>query len=132
MPYLTHDEYKEFGFTELDDTEFNKLVKRAGDAVDSVTRHFYKINDLDGDMAFCRDQFKKAVGCQIEYFHETKAVTTEGMNSSPQTFSAGRTSVSNASRYSRGGAEEKKSLISDDVFMHLYGTGLLYAGVATW
>ena len=41
MPYLTYAEYIEFGFEEIEETEFERLVKKASDVIDGVTRFFY-------------------------------------------------------------------------------------------
>jgi hypothetical protein len=129
MPYLTYEEYKDFGFAELEESEFNRLLPKASDVVDGVTRHFYKFNNLDDDVPFRKEQFKKAVGAQIEYFHELGATTFEGVNKAPQTFQVGRTSVSNTSRYNPSGKNESKSLVAEEVYMYLEGTGLLYKGI---
>lgn len=129
MPYLTYEEYQEFGFSTIGEEEFNKLIKKASDVIDSITRHFYKFNDIDKDVKFRREQFKKAVGAQIEYFHDVGATTYESINSAPQSFSAGRTSVSNASRFNPGGKNESRSLAAEDAIMYLSDTGLLYRGV---
>lgn len=130
MPYLTYEEYKEFSFTDLKEGEFKKLIKKASGVLDTITSFFYKYNDLEDDYPFRKEQFKLALGAQIEYFHEVGATTNEGVNSTPQSFSAGRTSVSNASSYKTTGKNEKKSIISEDALMYLSGTGLLYKGVA--
>ena len=132
MSYLTYSEYTGFGFSEIDEVAFDNLVKKAGDVIDSVTRHFYKFNDIDKDVPFRREQFKKAVGAQIEYFHQLGATTYESINATPQTFSAGRTSVSNASRFNPGGKNESKSLAAEDALMYLSETGLLYRGISVW
>lgn len=125
MPYLTYEEYKAFGFTEIDEAEFNRLLPKASDVVDSITRHFYRFNNLSDDVPFRQEQFKKAVAAQIEYFHEVGATTFEGINKGPQTFSAGRTTVTNAS-----GKNETKPLIAEEVFFYLRETGLLYRGIS--
>ena len=131
MPYLTYEEYKKFGFTEIDESEFNRLLRRASDVVDGITEHFYKFNNISDDVPFRQEQFKKAVGAQIEYFHEVGATTFEGINKTPQSFSVGRTSVSNASRYNPSGKNESKSMVAEEVYFHLSGTGLLFRGVRT-
>lgn len=128
MPYLTYEEYNKLGFTEVEETEFNKLIEKAGDAVDSVTRHFYKFNDIEDDVPFRREQFKKAVACQIEYFHDMGATSSHGLNE-PSTVQIGRTSMSKGSRNSSGQNEQQNKLVSDDVYMYLSGTGLLYRGI---
>src|SRR5690625_2522128 len=129
MPYLIYDEYIDLGFPEIGETEFNRLLPKASDVVDSITRHFYKFNNLSDDVPFRQEQFKKAVAAQIEYFYEVGATTFEGINKGPQTFSAGRTSVTNQSRYNPGGKNESKPLVAEEVYIHLEGTGLLFAGV---
>ncbi|WP_438310807.1 hypothetical protein [Sporosarcina sp. FA9] len=130
MPYLTYSEYVSFLFTEVDESEFDRLLNRASDVLNSVTGDFYQLNILETDFPYRRDKFKKAVACQIEYFKVLGATTFEEINSSPQSFSAGRTSVSNSSRYNPGGANESKSLVAEEVLIHLGRTGLLYRGVS--
>lgn len=124
MPYLTYEEYKEFGFSEIDETEFNQLLPRASDVLDSVTRYFYKQNELDKDIEFRKVQFKKALAIQIEYFHDIGATTSHGINN-PLSVQIGRTQVS------QGVANQQKSnnVVSEDVYMYLQGTGLLYRGI---
>lgn len=132
MPYLTYREYMSYLFAEVDEIEFGRLLIRASDVLDNVTGDFYQLNVLETDIPFRRNKFKKAVACQIEYFNELGATTFEGINNSPQSFSAGRTSVSNASRYNPGGANESKALVAEEVYIHLERTGLLYRGVSVW
>lgn len=129
MSYLTYVEYRDFGFNEIEEEVFDKLIKKAGDVIDSVTRHFYQFNNIDADVEFRRKQFKKAVGAQIEYFHQVGSTTYESINNTPQSFQAGRTSVSNASRFNPGGKNESKSLAAEDAIMYLADTGLLFRGV---
>src|SRR5690554_4712210 len=128
MEYLTYDEYIELGFPEIGETEFNRLLPKASDVVDSVTRSFYKFNDMDRDVPFRREQFKKAVAAQIQYFHDMGGTSSHELNEA-QTVTIGRTTVSTSNRDSLQ-KEQKNKLISDDVFMYLRYTGLLYRGVA--
>lgn len=124
MPYLTYDEYNELEFVEVEEVEFNRLLKRASDAIDSITRHFYKFNNLADDVLFRQEQFKKAVACQIEYFHDMGASSSHELNS-PLSVQIGRTQMSS------GVANQQKTnrVISEDALMHLEGTGLLYRGI---
>lgn len=126
MLYLTYEEYNDLGFTEVEEIEFDKLVNRAGDAIDSVTRNFYAFNDLEDDAKFRRDQFKKAVAAQVEYFYDMGATNSHGLNE-PSTVSIGRTSMSTGSKSSQ--TTPQNSLISNDIFMYLKDTGLLYRGI---
>ena|SRR5690625_3101955 len=127
MPYLTYEEYNDLGFSEIESTEFNRLLKRASDVLDSVTRYFYRHNDIESDVPFRKEQFKKAVAAQIEYFHDMGATNTHSLNE-PGTVTIGRTTMSQGSRNSTQN-EQKESIVSDDVYMYLQGTGLLYKGL---
>ena len=128
MPYLTYEEYSQFGFNPVEENEFDWLLRRASDVLDSVTSSFYKFNDLENDVPFRREQFKKAVAAQIQYFHDMGGTSSHEL-SEPGTVTIGRTTVTTGSRNSSQG-EQKTSLISDDVFMYLQDTGLLYRGLA--
>ena len=127
--YLTYDEFKDLSQAEVDEKTFDKYIKKASAILDNVTSYFYVKNDIEKDNAWRAGQFKQALSAQVEYFNELGATTFEGINNSPQSFSAGRTSVSNASRYNSTGSNESKSLVAEDVYMFLEGTGLLFGGV---
>lgn len=122
--YLTYSEYMNLGFAEMDEAEYNRLLKKASDVVDGVTRNFYKFNSIQDDVDFRRDQFKKAIGAQIEYFYEMGATNSHGLNE-PTNVTIGRTSISRNS----GSNAPQNGLISPDVFLYLQDTGLLYAGI---
>lgn len=132
MPYLTHEEYKLLGFEGLTDVEFNKLLPKASAVLDNVTNNaFHKVPMLLVN-SWIVERFKLALCSQIAYFNELGSSTFEGINNSPQSFSAGRTSVSNASRFNPSGENESKSLVAEEVFIYLEGTGLLFSGVSVW
>lgn len=126
MPYLTHTEYNDLDFTEIDETEFNRLIGKASDALDGATRNFYVFNSLENDGTFRKKQFKKAVACQVEYFHEMGASSSHGLNE-PSTVQIGRTSMSTGSKGSQ--QAPSNSIVSKDVYMYLEFTGLLYRGI---
>src|SRR5690625_735182 len=128
MPNLTYDKYIDLGFPEIGETEFNRLLPKASDVVDSVTRSFYKFNDMENDVHFSREQFKKVVAAQIQYFYDMGGTSSHELNEA-QTVTIGRTTVSTSNRNSSQ-EEQKNKLISDDVFMYLRYTGLLYRGLA--
>ena len=133
MPYLSYSEFKELApHIEMEESEFNKLLPKASDVLNNITSYFYVKNDIEKDNSWRVKQFKQALVAQIEYFNDTGSTTSEGINSAPQSFSAGRTTVSNASRFKATGANETKSLVSEDVYIYLSGTGLLFAGVSVW
>ena len=131
MPYLTYDEFNKLICVHMDETAFDRLLPKASAVLDNATNHFYARHDMEQDNPWRVSQFKKALCAQIEYFNEVGATTFEGINRAPQSFTAGRTSVSNASRYNPGGKNEAKPLVAEDVYLYLAGTGLLYAGVSS-
>lgn len=132
MPYLTYDEFKDMSDIELEQLKFNSLLKKASAVLNSVTSYFYVKNDMKHDDTWRVKQFKQALVAQIEYFNEVGSTTSEGINSAPQSFTAGRTTVSSTSRYKSGKENESKSLVAEDVYIFLEGTGLLFAGVSVW
>lgn len=129
MSYLTYAEYDKFGYEKLTNEEFNKFVSKACDFMDIQTRDFYQKNDLETDVTYRKSKFKKAVALQIEYMCQSDSTTTYEINT-PQSWSIGRTSASEASRYSNTGKNEAPSIISEDAIAMLSGTGLLYRGTS--
>ncbi|MTD30163.1 hypothetical protein [Planomicrobium sp. YIM 101495] len=132
MPYLTYEEFQRLTSDELSEGEFIKLLPKASAVLDNVTSQFYVRYPMSLDNPWRVKQFKLALSSQIEYFNALGTTTFEGINSSPQSFSAGRTRVSNASRFNPAGENESKSLVAEEVFMFLEGTGLTFSGVSTW
>ena len=125
MAYLTYQEYIDFGFVEIDEENFNRLLPKASDVIDGITRSFYRFNDMEKDVSWRREQFKKAVAAQIEYFHEMGATNTHGLNE-PTSVTIGRTTVNTRNNAQK---DTQNSLICPDVFLYLKDTGLLYAGI---
>ena len=126
MPYLTYQEFTELGFPEIEETEFNKLLPKASDVLNSVTRSFYEFNDINDDVEFRRIRFKKAVAAQIQYFHDMGATSSHELNN-PLSVQIGRTQMSMGERNQQN--VNKFGTTSDDVYLHLQGTGLLYRGI---
>lgn len=129
MPYLTFEEFLEMTNMDIDQYTFKKLCAKASAILDNVTSYFYHHHDIGKDNLWRVRQFKLALCSQIEYFNELGASTFEAINKTPQSFQAGRTSVSNASRFNPSGENESKSLVAEEVYMYLAGSGLLYSGV---
>lgn len=127
MAYLTYQEYIDLGFTEIEESEFYKLLPKASDAIDSVTRSFYRFNDMEQDVPFRREQFKKAIAAQVQYFHDMGGTSSHELEIA-ETVTIGRTTVSSARRNSSD-ETKKNSIISIDALMYLRDTGLLYAGI---
>ncbi|MEB4605523.1 hypothetical protein OS140_03075 [Enterococcus sp. E4-185] len=130
MPYIEFEEFKDLtGKTDDFEAAFEKHLSKATAVLDSITNYFYQFNKIEEDpIGFRVKQFKLALCSQIIYFDEVGADTYESINNTPQSFSAGRTSISNKSSEDGG----KKSLVAEDVYIYLEGTGLLYRGVPSW
>lgn len=130
---MNFEEFKELtGVSDEYIENFDKYLAKATAVIDNVTNYFYQFNDILTDrVTFRVRRFKLALCAQIMYFAEVGADTYESINNAPQSFSAGRTSISNASRYNPSGNNESKSLTAEDVYLYLEGTGLLYRGVSS-
>lgn len=126
LNYLTYTEYQGFGFTEMDPSEFERLIKKASDVIDSATRFFYRTNELETDVSIRKEQFKKAIAAQVEYFNEIGSTTDYGMNE-PSSVQIGRTSMSAGGRNSN--QAQKNSVLSNDAADYLNSVGLLYRGL---
>lgn len=126
MPYLTYEEYKGFGFSEITETEFDRLIKKAGDEIDGITHDFYQFIELESDVKYRKTKFKKAVAAQVEFFHEAGTTTSYGL-SEPTNVTIGRTSM--GSRSGSSDDNSKKNIVSDDAIRYLEPTGLLYRGL---
>ena len=132
MAYITFDEYKELAAAANDNVDkFNANLSKASAVIDNITNNFYQFNDLETDkVKFRANRFKLALCAQIDYFIEVGGNTFEAVNKVPQSFSVGRTSISSGSRNNASGQNETNQLVSEDVYIYLEGTGLLYRGVA--
>lgn len=125
MTYLTYDEYKKFGYQEVTEEEFKRLVVRASDFIDIRTRNFYRFHDLETDIEFRATQFKKAIAVQIEYMAILGAISTAEIDS-PTNWSLDGISVSNGNSSASG--EGTVNIISEESLELLSMTGLLYRG----
>lgn len=125
MTYLTYDEYKKFGYQEVTEEEFKRLVVRASDFIDIRTRNFYRFYDLETDIEFRATQFKKAIAVQIEHMAILGAISTAEIDS-PTNWSLDGISVSNGNSSVSG--EGTVNIISEESLELLSMTGLLYRG----
>lgn len=129
MAYLTFYEYTNFGCKAVTSDEFDRLVVRAYDVVDVYSRQFYKFHDLNTDVDFRKNQFKKAIAVQLEYMATIGAVSTAEINN-PTSWSLDGISVSNGNNKLTDDGTSI-SLISQDALEMLSETGLLYRGVCS-
>lgn len=129
MAYLTFEEFQSKTHVDLTQEEFEVYLERSSDLLDYLTSYFYVDNDMLLVNPWINGQFKKALVAQIEYFNEVGSTSFESMNNKPQSFSAGRTSVSQNQR--NPNQQVSKGLVAEEVYIHLSGTGLLFTGVST-
>ena len=129
MAYLTFEEFQSKTHIDLTQEEFEEYLGRSSDLLDYLTSYFYVANDMTLVNPWVNDQFKKALVAQIEYFNEMGSTSFESMNNKPQSFSAGRTSVSQ----NQGNSNQQisKELVAEEVYIYLSSTGLLFNGVNT-
>lgn len=122
MAYLTFEEYIKFGYQEVTEEEFKRLIVRASDVIDIRTRNFYRFHDLETDIEFRATQFKKAIATQIEHMSILGAISTAEIDS-PTNWSLDGISVSNGNS-----GERTISIVCDEALELLSMTGLLYRG----
>lgn len=69
MAYLTFDEYHDFSTT-VDEATFAKLIGDVESTIDTATRDYYQINDLNSDLNSRRvHDFKHAIAEQVDYLN---------------------------------------------------------------
>ena len=129
MAYLTFEEFQSKSQVDLTQEDFDKYLGRSSDLLDYLTSYFYAANDMTSVNPWINDQFRKALVAQIEYFNEIGSTSFESMNNKPQSFSAGRTTVTQNQRNSN--QQISKELVAEEVYIYLSGTGLLFRGVDT-
>ena len=128
--YITYEEYIASGeYTDIPQDEFNKLEKKAGLVLDSLTRFFYKSRSLEDDVEFRREAFKMAMVEQIDYFYGNSITKVSDLTSNGDYASVtiGRTSQSLNTGANSSNSQSKET--SEDVLLYLRGTGLLYRGL---
>lgn len=132
--FLTYEEYKNIVGTQINEDEFNGLVNKAADIISSVCRFFYlSDDDLTNDKLQWRAQkFKNAIAYQIEYMHKngyTSAADISNGTVQADSLSIGRTSISGGGSGVTNSSKTAAILgISEDAYITLRSTGLLYRG----
>lgn len=105
MAYLTFDEYRDLGFSRInDEAAYSQHEAAAETQIDIATQFFYNagyaahslVDDLAGTQwqVFRAKQFKRAVALQCDYFDEVGADTPVGIaNQDLSSIEIGRTHV---------------------------------------
>ena len=132
MAYLTYDEYQQLHFQEIDEASFDKVLMRATMAINSVTHFRLVKNDklMDDWPDWMKEQFKQAVGLQMEYVAKTGIETAADARDmgNISSSSIGDTTVSTTGK-SDTGSSDTSLYLSPDVLSILGALGLLYKGV---
>ena len=68
IAYLTKDEFKDFGFDEVND--FEKLLKRAEVSVNLFLNGFYDFVDFEKEIEHRKQAVKMATAFQVAYLDE--------------------------------------------------------------
>ncbi|NVN79429.1 hypothetical protein GM526_20490 [Enterococcus avium] len=129
MGYLTHEEYKELGFSKVSDEKvFDELEQYAERQLNRVTGDFYMKNSLSDDTFKYRvDKFKIAMAVQIEYLKSVGVTSlSDLLNTSPSSVSVGRMRIESGST---NAATVGRTMVATEAYNELIYTGLLYKGV---
>lgn len=124
--YITKQEYEDYAGKAPDN--FKQLLVRASAELDSITRFFFKKNELDD--SFVSQQFKYALMEQIKFYDDFGATSAEKLNSQPDSVRIGDTTVSYNRGVSGSNTKQRNSIVSRDALNMLSGTGLLYRGLS--
>ena len=125
IAYLTQDEFKDFGFDEVE--EFEKLLKRAEIAINLFLNNFYSFVDFEKEIEHKKQAVKLATAFQIAYL-DASGISTADDKQSVSTVILGRTHITykNSSNQSLESARYNLSL---DALNVLKSAGFGYRGV---
>ena len=125
IAYLTQDEFKGFGFDEVDD--FENILMRAEIAINLFLNNFYSFVDFEKEIGHRKQAVKLATAFQVAYL-DASGITTADDKQSVSTVILGRTHITykNSSSQSLEGARYNLSL---DALNTLKSAGFGYRGV---
>lgn len=125
MTYLTKDEFKDFGFDEVED--FEKLLQRAEIAINLFLNNFYSFVDFEKEIEHRKQAVKLATAFQVAYL-DASGITTADDKQSVSTVILGRTHITyqNSSNQSLESARYNLSL---DALNTLKSAGFGFRGV---
>lgn len=125
IAYLTKDEFKDFGFDEVND--FEKLLKRAEVSINLFLNGFYDFVDFEKEIEHRKQAVKLAVAFQVAYL-DASGIMTADDKQSVVSVSLGRTSVSYRDT-SQTSLESAMYNLSLDALNALKGAGFGFRGV---
>lgn len=125
IAYLTKDEFKDFGFDEVND--FEKLLKRAEVSINLFLSGFYDFVEFEKEIEHRKQAVKLAVAFQVAYL-DASGIMTADDKQSVASVSLGRTSVS-YKETTKTSLESARYNLSLDALNALKGAGFGYRGV---
>lgn len=125
IAYLTQDEFKDFGFDEVED--FENLLQRAEIAINLFLNNFYSFVDFEKEIGHRKQAVKLATAFQVAYL-DASGITTADDKQSVSTVVLGRTHITykNSSNQSLESARYNLSL---DALNTLKSAGFGFRGV---
>lgn len=125
IAYLTQDEFKDFGFDEVEG--FEKLLTRAEIAINLFLNNFYSFVDFEKEIEHRKQAVKLATAFQVAYL-DASGITTADDKQSVSTVVLGRTHITykNSSNQSLESARYNLSL---DALNALKSAGFGFRGV---
>lgn len=125
IAYLTQDEFKDFGFDEVEG--FEKLLTRAEIAINLFLNNFYSFVDFEKEIERRKQAVKLATAFQVAYL-DASGITTADDKQSVSTVVLGRTHITykNSSNQSLESARYNLSL---DALNTLKSAGFGFRGV---
>ena len=125
ITYLTQDEFKDFGFDEVEG--FEELLKRAEIAINLFLNNFYSFVDFEKEIGHRKQAVKLATAFQVAYL-DASGIATADDKQAVSTVILGRTHVSYHNGTSRPFESDRYNL-SLDALNILKSAGFGYRGV---
>ena len=125
IAYLTQDEFKGFGFDEVDD--FENILMRAEIAINLFLNNFYSFVDFEKEIGLRKQAVKLATAFQVAYL-DASGITTSDDKQSVSTVILGRTHITYKNSSSQS-LESARYNLSLDALNTLKSAGFGYRGV---
>lgn len=134
--YLTYDEFKALGLSDMSEEDFKKAIVKAEIQIDMVTNFFYAngLHDLQNDLISPKKRlnmrakaFKKALGLIVCYAIETGVSSSnDAISGNVKSITIGRTQLETDGTDS---VTYGKSAVPNEAMALLFHWGFLYKGV---
>lgn len=125
IAYLTQDEFKDFGFDEVEG--FEKLLTRAEIAINLFLNNFYSFVDFEKEIEHRKQAVKLATAFQVAYL-DASGITTADDKQSVSTVVLGRTHITYKNNSSQS-LESARYNLSLDALNTLKSAGFGFRGV---